>query len=789
MKQLICSALAQARALTAENHPGHVARFQTARAAQTLKPTARELPATKIMHAISFCPIVLLLLCISTPAAEPPRAPWIVWGTPVIEAAPRSFHEVEGNKADSEARWGKFVRINRPFTIDSGSPAGTHYQVDIRFELYARPHFVGLDRGMDALVEVEGYMFEELAVGQSSRSGRKALCLETGKTYNLLVESKLVDTDPLLIDYYAGALGELVSVLDLDADFIARSLRLTTDSSRVEFELHATDYYGTIFDQETRCEIVGGLHWAKGPKLADILPLPPVRSASFFLGWPRGENIVKGSVPVSDLLRVAPKEATHLILAVDRENKFAELDESNNILAIPMGVNNLPELTLPEETEIKSRRKWSDKATATDLETPTSKLEFVLLGGPRGLTVSRSGEMEWTPDRFQEGSTNIVRIKVTDDGQPSKSDTDEFIIVVAPNTPPTLSGDTFVIEELKHRNMEFGAGFDEETPEPDLVYELLSAPAGVGFNQPRKLLVWEPTEADGPSTNVVILRVTDDSSPRLSAISTFYIIVNETNQPPVLSGPRAVTATQGKPLTVQVAASDPDLPANKLTFSVQGATEGMSLDPATGLFTWRSPGGPSPLKVLLKVSDEDGLSATGELTITVKNAPPELAPIPGQVATAGEMWRLQVEATDPDSDEPLAYSVAGPGGLAISSNGAITWRPSDAQAGKSHVVSVSVSDEFDTTTLTFEVVVKAVPKVSFEVGGPNLRFSNKGFSFKVRLAPDVDRPQWVIERSTDFLNWTPLPRPPAASEADAVDFVDEAAVSLGRAYYRVRQLD
>ena len=83
------------------------------------------------------------------------------------------------------------------------------------------------------------------------------------------------------------------------------------------------------------------------------------------------------------------------------------------------------------------------------------------------------------------------------------------------------------------------------------------------------------------------MRVTDDGTPALDDIETFVIGVDEINLAPLLAPIGDRTVQQETPLTFTAVATDPDIPANGLTFSLDaGAPAGASIDPLTGAFSW-----------------------------------------------------------------------------------------------------------------------------------------------------------------------------------------------------------
>src|SRR5256885_1310902 len=78
------------------------------------------------------------------------------------------------------------------------------------------------------------------------------------------------------------------------------------------------------------------------------------------------------------------------------------------------------------------------------------------------------------------------------------------------------------------------SAIDADIPANTLTFALVSAPTGMTINPATGAISWTPTEAQGPSTNVVSVSVTDNGVPALSVTNTFQVIVNEVNLAPVL---------------------------------------------------------------------------------------------------------------------------------------------------------------------------------------------------------------------------------------------------------------
>jgi hypothetical protein len=88
----------------------------------------------------------------------------------------------------------------------------------------------------------------------------------------------------------------------------------------------------------------------------------------------------------------------------------------------------------------------------------------------------------------------------------------------------------------------------------------------------------------------VVIRVTDDGTPPVTAAQTLMIIVNEANEPPLLAAVGDKTVTAGQLLSFGVSATDADLPPQALVYSLEpSAPDGATIDPATGLFNWLTP--------------------------------------------------------------------------------------------------------------------------------------------------------------------------------------------------------
>src|SRR5207247_3442737 len=103
-----------------------------------------------------------------------------------------------------------------------------------------------------------------------------------------------------------------------------------------------------------------------------------------------------------------------------------------------------------------------------------------------------------------------------------------------------------------------------DVPVQVLTFSLVAPPAGATIT-PSGAFSWTPNEAQGPSSTIITVKVTDNGSPNLSASNNFNVTVNEVNSPPVLSAITNRTVIEGQVLTFNNVESEPDIPANRLT--------------------------------------------------------------------------------------------------------------------------------------------------------------------------------------------------------------------------------
>jgi hypothetical protein len=267
------------------------------------------------------------------------------------------------------------------------------------------------------------------------------------------------------------------------------------------------------------------------------------------------------------------------------------------------------------------------------------------------------------------------------------------------NSRPTLQApaDATITEENPWSATWLGA--DPDTPADTLTYSLVSGPTNATLEPATGLCTWTPSEAQGPGTYLLVVSVTDSGLPSLSTTQQLTLVVLESNQPPTLVQPTNLTADEMAAWTAFVSATDPDLPANLLTYSLVSAPEGVQLNPSTGLLLWTptEDQGPGTVVMTVAVTDVHLLSVTNQFTVTVRevNRPPRLAATPDLTLVQGLSLNTRLSATDPDLPaNALAFDLlASPPDAHIDpSTGDLTWTPAAGPVPSTHSFTVQVTD-------------------------------------------------------------------------------------------------
>lgn len=527
-------------------------------------------------------------------------------------------------------------------------------------------------------------------------------------------------------------------------------------------------------------------------------------------GFPPGLTIS----PSTGLLAWTPSEAqgpgTYTVTVVARDNATPTLADSRSFSITVNDVNEGPFLAeIPDQT-IEEENKLIIRLSATDPDLPANELTYSLESTAlAGLTIdSSTGEITWTPTEQQGPGTYPLTVKVTDDAIPPLNHSRTFnISVKEANSAPVLAEipDQTIEEETQFVTQ--ASATDSDYPANQLNYSLEpGSPPGLTIDSNTGLVTWTPSEQQGPATYPVTLRITDNGIPPLSQARSFMISVNEKNRAPVLAEITNSTVDEQSLVTIQASATDDDLPANQLSYSLQpGAPAQMVIDPATGLITWTptEAQGPASYEVTVLVSDNGTppLSQARSFMISVneKNAAPILAEISD--ASVDEETTLSVQTSGTDSDLPpnhLTYSLepgSPPGMLIDSTTGLVTWTPTEGQGPGTFMATVKITDDGVPALAharIFNINVNEINEAPMLAEIPD-QTTDEQYELRLLLsATDSDLPPnqlnyslepgapegMALDSSTGLLTWTPTEQQGPGTFPVSVRVRDDATPAL-----------
>ncbi len=287
-------------------------------------------------------------------------------------------------------------------------------------------------------------------------------------------------------------------------------------------------------------------------------------------------------------------------------------------------VNSAPTLEPIADATVDEGQTLAFTVAAADTDLPPNTLTFSLLpGAPEGAGIDpETGQFSWLAAENQGPGVYTLTVRVTDDGSPQLHADRSFTVTVREvDNPPVMDPifDRFVTE-LQTLTFNVNAA-DPDTPPLPVRFSLdPGAPEGAAIDPTTGVFTWTPTEAQGPGVYPLSVRATEQGGNSLSTARTFTLTVNEDNQAPVLAAVPDQTVAEGGLLVVRLTATDADLPAQTLAFALgPDAPEGMRVDPATGLLTWRVPVDQQPLvnSVTVQVTDDGSPARSDEQTFRV----------------------------------------------------------------------------------------------------------------------------------------------------------------------------
>jgi subtilisin-like proprotein convertase family protein len=511
--------------------------------------------------------------------------------------------------------------------------------------------------------------------------------------------------------------------------------------------------------------------------------------------------------------------ATYEVTVEAEDNGSPSLKAQKVVNITVQEVNQSPVMTaIPAQATIEGTL-WSYQLVVTDPDLPANSFTYSLSSQPAGMTVSSTGLISWTPTESQGPGTFTVTAMAFDNGTPAKGALQTFTITVSEgNSAPTMAVITdTTVNELSLLSIQTVAS-DSDTPAQTLTYRFIgTVPAGLVVNA-SGLITWTPTEAQGPGSYPVTVEVSDG----VAATSRgFTITVNEANAEPVLGSISNVTVIEGLKVQFVVSATDPDSPAQSLTYSLDpGAPAGATINENTGAFEWiTSESSPNNNSLIVRVTDNGvpPVSATKSFTITVVEVATNVVDLVSGVAVTNtsrytnsivaDIYRLNVTGT-PTKLLFEAFNLQGDGDLLVRRGAHPTATQFDYSStmmdtNREQVVVTgsNLSGEWFATVINREntnIVYSISGTIPVEVAGGAMLVSTEGIKVEAPVftpsdvTPEfswtaVQGEKYQVEVSADLSTWTPLTsivvNGTTATFTDPTPYTDSAL-----RFYRIRQL-
>lgn len=343
--------------------------------------------------------------------------------------------------------------------------------------------------------------------------------------------------------------------------------------------------------------------------------------------------------------------------------------------------------------------------TARDADGDT--VLWQLASAPQGASLDpQRGTLRWTPAEDQTGlHTFTVRVL---DTQFAFSEQTFTVDVSCENQPPNIVSRPPTVAYI---NDPYFYAVRAVDPEGDAFsFTLESGPSGMAFTPGTSLLRWTPTAAQDDPQNVTV-RVTDSVGNVSRQTFTIVVSTESPNRSPVITSRPSLLATLGRVYSYAVVARDPD--GDTLTYTLSEKPDGMTIS-ATGVISW-APTTAGTFRITAEVTDGRGGVAVQTFTLTARaNQAPTITAISDTNAAIGSTFRVQVRATDPESD-PLTFAlVQAPAGMTIDAQARIAWAVGGTPRSETVIVSATDAGGLSSTE-EFIVLVIA------DTQAPNVR--------------------------------------------------------------------
>lgn len=342
---------------------------------------------------------------------------------------------------------------------------------------------------------------------------------------------------------------------------------------------------------------------------ADIPP-QPIRYV--LLSGPVGATLSEDG-----MFRWTPDErqgpSTHLVRVAVTDGQS---DASTSFTLMVQEVNQSPAFVGLNDARILEQLPYTRPLVATDADVPLQNLGYRWIDGPPGSGVT-NGVFFWTPGVVSGDTTFPVAVAVND-GVVSVTNRFNLVVGRSEGTLGFMGLANAVIPEGLPYQQALRASHPQ-LPESGLLFRLVSGPVGALLDG--NVFRWTPSESQGPSTNRVLVSVSDGVTVVTNAIE---IVVREVNMTPVLEVVPNRTVKLPGSVNLTLRGTDSDLPSQPLTYGLVSGPTGMTVSPA-GVLRWTPTEAQARSTNEITVSVSDGVTSVSSGFVVVVEASPRLS--------------------------------------------------------------------------------------------------------------------------------------------------------------------
>jgi hypothetical protein len=389
-------------------------------------------------------------------------------------------------------------------------------------------------------------------------------------------------------------------------------------------------------------------------------------------------------------------------------------------------------------------------AVVTDSDIPTQTLTFSLSNAPVGATVSNRGVFIWATTEADDGiytptlavsdgivtTTQIVTLTVTEQNRPPR---------LATLSDQTVSEGTVITFTA--------VATDDDLPAQPLQYSLAEAPFGSIISDTGGGFSWPTNDTHGGGVYTVTVLVSDGA---LTDSQTVVITVTEVNEPPAFAATLVGrTIAEGDTLSVNAVASDPDVPAQPLIYTLANEPTGMSIN-NLGRITWKTDeqDGPATFDNIV-VNVSDGVVTTTQtvaITVTEVNTAPLMAPLSDITVAEGALITFATTVTDTDVPaQPLTYTLQSdtPISATLNQSGLFSWTTTEADGGELYRLTLRVSDGVVTSSQSLLITVTEANNAPVLAPLADRTVGERSLVGFTAVATDTDNPAQSLSFSLD----------------------------------------